>query len=80
MSAREEAIFTEMDKLRLLNAELLEACAAAYEANKNEWLYQTGQFSRIANPPSNYPPQGSVHGGLVEANRLLRAAIEKARG
>lgn len=59
---------------------LLEACQAAYEANATEWLYQTGQFSRRASPPSNYPPQGSVHGAVGEANELLSAAIAQALG
>lgn len=56
----------------------LEALKACIEAIDNEWLYQTGQFSRIASPPSNYPPQGSTHGDLYEAKAKAQAAIEKA--
>jgi hypothetical protein len=63
-----------------LIAILLNACEVAFEALKHEWLYQTGQFSRIADPPSNYPPQGTVSGKAGDAMPVLRVAIDLAKG
>ena len=58
--------------------QLVEALEACIEAIDNEWLYQTGQFSRRETPPSNYPTQGSVHGDLHEARGKARDAIKAA--
>lgn len=56
---------------------MLEVCEKAREAMSNEWLYQTGQFCR---PQSTYPPQGSVHGSLVEAMEDIRQVLAKIEG
>ena len=45
-------------------AQLVAAVVITVKEIKNEWLYQTGQFSRVESPPANYPPQGSMHGGF----------------
>ena len=58
--------------------ELLEALRACVEASENEWLYQTGQFSRRESPPRDYPNQGSIHGSLYDAKVKAHEAIEKA--
>ena len=68
------------DQLLAAAPDLLAACVAAQEALEQEWLYQTGQFSRVATPPSNYPPQGSVHGSCMKVMQQLDAAITKAAG
>ena len=72
------SLFTEED-CRLIAAapQMLAALELAEKALSNEWLYQTGQFSR---PTANYPPQGSVHGSLGDAMPIIRQAIAAARG
>ncbi len=54
----------------------LDACIRAID---NEWLYQTGQFSRLESPPSNYPAQGSVHGDLNDARATAQAALDESK-
>lgn len=55
--------------------DLIEALEEFLDASTNEWLYQTGQFSREEVPPSNYPSQGSIHGGLAEAGKRARTVL-----
>jgi len=52
------------------------ALEAAENAATQEWLYQTGQFSRVANPPSNYPPQGSVCAELGDLVGIVQSALQ----
>src|SRR5262245_7509651 len=79
-AVRHEARYRTTDAYRAELAreaapELLAACKAAEEAAAEEFLYQTGQFSRRANPPSNYPRQGSVCAKLGDLMPILQAAI-----
>lgn len=55
--------------------ELLKAAQAAEHATRQEWLYQTGQFSR---PEQDFPRQGSVCSELADAGQVLREAIAHA--
>ena len=73
-------LWADAPRLKEVNEVLLAACEKAFEALTTEWLYQTGQFSRVAVPPTNYPPQGSVHGDTHNAMGVLKAAIALARG
>ena len=55
---------------------VITAARRLIKESRNEWLYQTGQLSRRANPPSQYPPQGSVWGAMADAANDLEALLE----
>ena len=59
--------------------ELIEACNIALDAIAEEWLFQTGQYSRKENPPHDYPPRGVI-GSLHDAQEVLAKAIQNAGG
>lgn len=61
------------------SAQLVEMAQLVITEIKNEWLYQTGQFSRVASPPTLYPPQGSMHGPLRDAMFQLADALAAYR-